>query len=239
MVVSLTRSAWLALVLATPMAYVLFDRRPLTRADRSLLQAGVGLPVVLGVFIAMMHILPAPEKAVAQAAAAPGTPAALAQTSSAPPEAVANRLSTFGRLSSDFTLNTRLQDARWAVDDWLASPLLGRGTGSFVQIHGTRVGTEAWISNLVLHTLVDTGLVGLAIQALLFLLVARRAWHAACATTDPQFEIGLKALTLGFLVMAIAYQVTDGTWLAVFWIHLGLMVNGIYCVGAGAKSSIE
>jgi hypothetical protein len=35
---------------------------------------------------------------------------------------------------------------------------------------------------------------------------------------------------LGFLVMVIAYQITDGTWLAVFWIHMALMVNGVYCV---------
>jgi hypothetical protein len=37
-------------------------------------------------------------------------------------------------------------------------------------------------------------------------------------------------MILGLLVMLIAYQLTDGTWLALFWIHLGLMVNGVYRV---------
>jgi O-antigen ligase len=92
------------------------------------------------------------------------------------------------------------------------------------------MGSEAWVSNLILHTLVDTGLLGLVIQVSLFVLVAGRTWHAARVTSDPRLEVGLKAMTLGFLVMLIAYQITDGTWLAVFWIHLGLMVNGIYCV---------
>jgi len=223
-VLALTRSAWLAVVIASPIAYVLFDRRPLTQADRPLLKAGVGLPVLLGTLIAILQILPAPGKnQVAQA------PAAAA--------AVGDRLSTFVRLNSDFTVNTRLQDARWAVNDWLASPLLGRGTGSFKQIHGTRVGTEAWISNVVLHTLVDTGLVGLVIQMSLFGLVGWRAWQAACVSREPRLAIGLKAMTLGLLVMAIAYQLTEGTWLAVFWIHLGLMVNGIYCARAEANAT--
>jgi hypothetical protein len=235
-VLSLTRSAWLALVLASPMAYLLFDRRRLTRADRPLLQASVGLPVLLGAFLAILLNLPA--RAMVQPAALAGVRDTVSVSQPFESEAIADRVSTLGRLNSDFTVNTRVQDARWAVSDWLAKPLLGRGTGSFVQLHGVRVGTDAWISNLALHTLVDTGLVGLAIQTLLFVLVARRTWRAAAATAEPQLQIGLKALTLGFVVMAIAYQVTDGTWLAVFWIHLGLMVNAFYCAGATAKSSV-
>jgi O-antigen ligase len=206
------------------MAYLLFDRRSFTQADRPLLKVGVALPVLLGTLIGVLQILPAPgESQVARTSAAA--------------VAVSDRLSTFTRLNSDFTVNTRVQDARWAVNDWLESPLLGRGTGSFKQIHGTRVGTEAWISNLVLHTLVDTGLVGLVIQLSLFGLVVWRAWQAASATRDPGLAIGLKAMTLGLLVIAIAYQVTDGTWLAVFWVHLGLVVNGIYCARADAHAT--
>ena len=80
--------------------------------------------------------------------------------------------------------------------------------------------------------MVDTGLVGLVIQLSLFGLVAGGAWRAATVTRDAALAVGLKALTLGWLVMMIAYQMTNGTWLAVFWIHLVLMVNGIYCVRA-------
>jgi hypothetical protein len=235
-VLALTRSAWIAVVSVGPLAYVLFDRNRLSEADRPLVQATFALPVLLGVLIVMLRILPAPDSLSADSIHATAASQPDARTSAhgqaAPGHVVAGRLSTLGRLESDVTTNTRLQDARWALNDWLASPVLGHGTGSFVQLHGIRVGTAAWISNLILHTLVDTGLVGLVIQLSLFVLVASRAWRAATITRDPALAVGLKALTLGWLVMVIAYQLTDGTWLAVFWIHLGLMVNGIYCVRA-------
>jgi hypothetical protein len=233
-VLALTRSAWLAVVAVGPLAYLVFDRRRPARADRPLLLATVALPLLLGVLIAALQVLPTPPDRPAAATAAPATSSS-AETPSgpsprAPASAVRDRLDTLGRLDSDLTINTRIQDARWALDDWWASPILGHGTGSFVQIHGRRVGTDAWISNLILHTMVDTGLVGLAIQMSLFVLVGWRAWHAALVTADPRLELGLKALTLGLLVMGVAYQFTDGTWLAVFWIHLAFMVNGIYRV---------
>jgi O-antigen ligase len=218
-IISLTRSAWLAVVTAGPLGYVLFDRRRLGRADRPLLQTVVALPVLVGTLFGAVQLLPA------QARLAQPLP-----TAALPSAVVGERLSTFSDLGSDRTVNTRIQDAVWALRDWQASPVLGRGTGSFLQIHGVREGTEAWISNLVLHTMVDTGIVGLAIQMSLFALVAWRTWLAASATAERPLEIGLKAMTLGFLVMVIAYQFTDGTWLAAFWVHLGLMVNGIYCV---------
>ena len=236
-VLALTRSAWIAVVSVGPLAYVLFDRSRLTEADQPLVQATFALPILLGVLIAMLRILPAPDALSphplnAASASEPSARSSEREQANAPGRVVAGRLSTLGRLESDFTTNTRLQDAQWALNDWLASPVLGHGTGSFGQLHGIRVGTDAWISNLILHTMVDTGLVGLVIQLSLFVLVAGRAWRAATVTRDAALAVGLKALTLGWLVMMIAYQMTDGTWLAVFWIHLGLMVNGIYCVRA-------
>ena len=233
-VLSLTRSAWIAVATAGPLAYLVFDRRRLARADRPLLQTIVAAPLLVGAFIGVLHLLPSrPIDGAARRAfrTADGVTTFVPSSRLAGgPTGIADRLATFGSLGTDFTLNTRVQDARWALDDWRASPWLGRGTGSFAQLHGVRVGTEAWLSNLVLHTMVDTGLVGLAIQVSLFVLVARRAWRAAQVTVDPGLAAGLKALTLGFLVMVLAYQITDGTWLAVFWIHLALMVNGIYSV---------
>lgn len=217
-VVSLTRSAWVAAVAAGPIAYLAFDRRSIASVDRPLLATILAMPVFVGVTYAAIQALPAPDPSIA---------------ASAPIENdMSSRLATFKRLDSDLTVNTRVEDAKWAIEDWWASPWLGRGTGSFLQIHGIRVGTEAWISNLILHTMTDTGLVGLLIQMTLFGLVAVRAWRIAGVATDPRLAIGLKAMALGLLAMFIAYQLTDGTWLAVFWIHLGLMVNGIYCAGA-------
>ena len=269
LVLSMTRSAWIAVLAAGPLVYLLFDRRWLRRADRPLLATTIALPLAFVATFLMVGLLPNPtgrpaaeaQPAMTVAAAAapivtpsaaptPAAPAPAPAPSAPPPVApapasaapapthaamppriaadVSSRLSTFKSLESDFTVNTRLQDARWAIDDWRVSPWIGRGSGSFAQIHGIRVGTEAWISNLVLHTLVDTGLVGLTIQMSLFLLIAVRAWRLATRTAQPTLEVGLKGLVLGLVVMLIAYQVTDGSWMALFWIHLGLIVNGIY-----------
>jgi hypothetical protein len=220
-VLSLTRSAWIAVIVAAPAAWLLFDRRRAAAAGPALWQTAWALPAALMVLIGIFQWVPAtPPPATA------ASRLAMQQRSSA----VQARVASFGQLESDFTLNTRIQDAMWAIEDWRASPWLGRGTGGFLQIHGIRVGTEAWISNLILHTLVDTGLVGLVVQMSLFGLIAHRTWRAAAATSSEGLAAGLRALTLGFLVMAVGYQLTDGTWLAVFWIHLGLMLNGVYIV---------
>ncbi len=256
MALSLTRSAWLAIVVAAPLTYLLLDRRSLTRADRPLLLASAGLPVALVGMVGAMWLIPAPaptgsvpgamptlegqparswgrQPAVSPVIQRPASGTGLdtngARITSTVP-GLSDRIRTLGSLDSDFTVSTRLQDAKWAIEDWWQSPLLGRGTGSFGQIHGIRVGTHAWLSSLVLHTLVDTGLIGLAIQMSLFSLIAIGAWRAAAVTRHPALATGLRAMTLAFLVLMIAYQVTDGSWLAIFWIHLGLMVNGIYCV---------
>lgn len=222
LVVSMTRSAWIAVVAAGPVVYLLFDRRWIPRADRPLVSAMAAVPVVFGLTFALVRFMPGPNLSLTAERGA-------TQADTAAGSTLSHRLSTLGRLDSDFTVNTRVQDARWAIEDWRASPWIGRGTGSFAQIHGIRVGSEAWVSNLVLHTLVDTGLAGLIIQCSLFLLVAVGGWRAAAHTTDPALAIGLRAMVVGLFVMLIAYQVTDGSWMALFWIHLGLIVNGIYC----------
>ena len=257
--VSLTRSAWLAIIVVGPLSYLFFDRRSLSRADRPLLLTTVTMPVLLVAFIGALMIIPSGDSAAAAPPTAPrppssalrslpGSPAPVLspvvrrpQSGSLEAESgavagVSQRLQTLGQLENDFTLSTRLEDARWAFDDWRESPIIGRGTGAFVQIHGIREGTPAWVSNQVLHTMVDTGLVGLAIQMSLFMLVAYRAWNASRQSAEAALSFGLRAMTLGFLVMMVAYQFTDGTWLAVFWVHLGLMVNGIYCVRAEASA---
>lgn len=245
LVVSLTRSAWLATLLLGPAAYVLFDRRGFRRVDRDLVHVTVGLPIVLGFILGLWSLLPAPSGAEdVPASVTTGVPQAQELTApvsnrpvAAEPSAVVERLSTIRQLESDRTVSTRVQDVRWAIDDWQESPVIGRGTGSFAQIHGSRAGSEAWVSNLILHTLLDTGIVGLGLQWWLFALVLARTWRAAGATTDARLAVGLKGLSLGFLLMLMAYQLTDGSWMAVFWVHSGLMVNGIYAADQGRRAT--
>jgi len=185
-----------------PLAVINAVHRFPDRFQRLLLLQIIAVPVALTIFLVLLALSPDVD--------------------------LVARLQSFGRLAADPTWSIRLIDARNAYQDWLARPLLGHGTGSFAQLHGIRAGTIAWISNLVLHTLVDTGVVGLIIQLALVFLIFRDAWRAGRRSRAPELQIGLPALAVGLLAMLIAYQTTDGTWLALFWVHLGLMANGIF-----------
>ena len=210
LVISLTRSAWVAIGLGALLAFLTVGRRFSGRFQRFLLLLLLALPLALTLFLFLLALFPETN--------------------------LVERLQSFGRLAADPTWQIRLSDARNAFRDWLSSPLFGHGTGSFAQLHGIRAGTVAWISNLILHTLVDTGLVGLAVQLALIFLLYRDAWRAAHSSPSPELQIGLPALALGLLTLFITFQLTDGTWLALFWIHLGLMANGVFTARQAAQN---
>jgi len=209
--ISLTRSAWIAVALAAPLAFISSERSLSSRTRRLLVLLVIVLPISLALLLGAMRLFPSAD--------------------------LAARLSSFGRLASDPHWQVRLTDARIAYHDWLTHPLLGNGTGSFAQLHGARAGTPSWISNQFLHTLVDTGVVGLLIQLALLFLILRDAWRSGQRSYAPQLQVGLPAMAAGLLTMLICYQATDGTWLALFWIHLGVMANGIFVADRTRESA--
>ena len=210
LMIALTRSAWIAAALTVPVALGMAWWRTGARPDARLVAVAVAAPVVFAVLQSVL------------------TPGAAAMADSPFSERFATM--TPDGLADDFTVRTRLEDARMALEDFAASPILGHGTGSFFMKHGIRAGTRAWISNMTLHILVDTGVVGLLIQLALVLAVVVGGWTASVTTRDPRVAAGLQALLLGLLIIGVTYQITDGSWLAVYWIHLGLIAHGIACV---------
>jgi O-antigen ligase len=131
------------------------------------------------------------------------------------------------------TLN-RVVQATSAVDEVLEHPVFGSGTASFQltwdwQALGADWGDQGWIANTELRVLHDTGLVGLAVFLGFLVSLVRRSRKVLKYETNPE----LVALLAAAVVYCISFQATEGTLLAFFWVHLGL----IGCVIAVSSAS--
>ena len=116
-----------------------------------------------------------------------------------------------------------------AVDGIIAHPLLGNGTASF-QLLSTNeelgVGGEdqgAWIANVQMRILHDTGIVGF----FLFVFFAVALGWRALRILKQQRRPELAALMVGCAIYAITFQATEGTLMAFFWVQLGLFATAI------------
>ena len=108
-------------------------------------------------------------------------------------------------------------------------PLLGSGTASFnLSFDWNRyvpawASDKAWIGNAPLRVLHDTGFVGLAVVLGFFVSVwwkVRRIWKQS--RIPEGLTLGLVG---GLLLYGMTFQLTDGTILAFFWIHLGFLAS--------------
>jgi O-antigen ligase len=125
---------------------------------------------------------------------------------------------------NDNTVAERLDTYAKAVDGIGDHPLIGNGTGSFGQRYLYRsVNEPAWVGNLELHLLYDTGIFGLLAFFGCVGGTARLAIRAYRQTRDPARRALLLALGAGTVVLLVAYQATEATWLAFTWVHLGLL----------------
>ncbi len=110
------------------------------------------------------------------------------------------------------------------LDQFVDKPILGNGTDSFQsQFDWASIGFNdeafGWLGNTEIRVLHDTGLVGFALFA--GLLVSLIAAGRRVLKREPHPE--LLALMLSLLVYAVSFQFTEGTLLAFWWVHLGLI----------------
>ena len=239
---SFGRGAWLAIGVCGVIAFIFFGRSLRGRWQR-LTGVGIGVPLVLVLVIGVAVLAPA-------------------ETGS-PVGALVGRLRTFGQLMSDATFAARLDDYGVAFADWLQHPWIGWGPGTFYQLHGMRRWEAAWITNLILRTLQETGVFGLLFflgfsgMVLAEAIAAARRMGAAtggaatggAATEGTPLLSGvsegeadralLLGLALGFTVLLLAYQATDGVWLAAFWIHAGLLTSGARALRSVAARNVR
>jgi O-antigen ligase len=130
---------------------------------------------------------------------------------------------------TDDTAISRVIIMQEALQEIPGHLLIGNGTASFnLSFDWTRyipewASDKTWIGNAPLRILHDTGLCGLAAFLGFFAVVVykvRNAWK----TVDRQGLIVISLLA-GTLIYAISFQSTDGTILAFFWVHLGLLAS--------------
>src|SRR6266700_3055403 len=140
----------------------------------------------------------------------------------------------------DTNVKLRVFQAAVAMEDIIAHPVLGNGTASFQlsfsyeDLGYGEVDQGAWISNVEMRVLHDTGIIGFAAFALFvgFLLV--RSWKVA----QREFSTELLALFFSALVFAITFQATEATLLSFGWVHLGLMGSGLAAYTARQRPSL-
>jgi O-antigen ligase len=125
---------------------------------------------------------------------------------------------------ADPSLRIRADMASQAAAEFAAHPLIGHGAGSFGVDHFDGQGRPGWISNLELHVLYDSGIIGLVA---LFGGLAVSGWAAIRALRhgDPAHRPAILGVLGAVAVLLVAYQATEASWLGYTWIYLGLLAR--------------
>jgi len=201
LLLSLSRAAWIMFLAGATLVVIFEYRNAWVQANRFIL-AMVALPLLIFGLLSITPYLPASLPFV-------------------------NRLQSFLNLGFDATFSARLSDWSMALEDWAQRPLTGWGPGSFFAIHGVLRAHPAWISNLSVRLLQETGVIGLvAFGGFLatLLLPAIKTLRRGLDLMDRGILLGL-IISYGVL-LGLAYQSTDGIWLAASWVHAGLIAAG-------------
>jgi len=160
------------------------------------------------------------------------TPVGVAAASIATPVPVSKSSTFVGKVQDAASFNesvsvtSRERIYSQAFEGWRRSPVLGWGAGAFPQLYPPPFDHSYWIANLELHTLFDTGIVGLAFLSTAGALAAWRGVRllrgppAAWDTT----RFVVFGLEVSFVGLLIAYQVTEGSWLGFTWLLFAMLV---------------
>jgi hypothetical protein len=203
-VVSLTRSAWVAVAVVLVLTVLSPYRH---RIDiRSLAVAMLATAVVIGAVLGVDRFGNYYQRTTVAGPVVGAPPASTGFGSSRLIVVLANGVDALGRL---YQFNT-------AFGDLKRSPLLGSGTDSYGQRH-TYLGLPEHIANLELSVLNDTGIFGLLLFGAFGTAIAVVTWR----NRREPIVVGLGAMVL---VVAIANQSTETLELMITWLLLGLLL---------------
>lgn len=204
---SLSRAAWLTFALGVVLVWAFQGRNQWLHTHRVLI-AATAAPFFALLILSVAPLLP-------------------------PTLPFVDRLQSFLTLASDPTFSARLEDWSLALSDWRQQPLTGWGPGSFFDLHGLLRSSPAWISNLSLRLLQETGIVGLLCFLGFLLAVLVPALKTISQQKDSRERVALLGLVIGYVMLiGLAYQSTDGIWLAASWVHAGLIAAGTYVLNS-------
>ncbi|MGI8588354.1 MAG: hypothetical protein ACR2M0_11825 [Chloroflexia bacterium] len=136
----------------------------------------------------------------------------------------------FFSLAGDPSLNHRADTARLALDGILAHPLIGNGAGSYGDAHPATGNLEGWISNLELHLLYDSGVIGAGALLVGLGMLGRGAWRMLrrpSVSPEEDLRVEVIALVGALVALLTAFQATEGTWLAFSWVYVGLLARAV------------
>jgi hypothetical protein len=116
------------------------------------------------------------------------------------------------------TLDYRMERVRIGLDEWSASPWIGRGAFSYGQRHFESGGAPDTIAVWPVAALHDGGLIGLAGLLALIGLAGIRLWRAAA---DPARGPTATAFAAAGIVLLVAYLATTALHFAITWLIFG------------------
>jgi hypothetical protein len=208
---SLARQGWACLIIVGAMVLLYHQRRAKIQWKR-LASVGVGILATLLIGVSLMRDLP-------------------------------QRLATLaiGQVADDPTVVHRLKYLALAVEDIREHPMIGLGSSSFQLLYEDQdnIGAgPAWLDNLFIRVIHDTGIVGMIVFAWFLVELGRRAWRVLGSSSHNQASTAVGALSAGGLVMLIAYQLTDASTLGFTWIHFGVLAAAVRIAGASSPGAV-
>ena len=195
---SLTRGAWLAVIVLLPLFWVLYP----TRVERRFAHLGVlvlAAPLALAALLALILFAP-------------------------PTFPIVSRLQSLTQLNVDQTFSLRVLRWRLAQQDILMRPFIGWGPGTFAQLHGLQRSRPAWLDSLTIKSAQEGGLFGMIFMYGLWATTLLDGFRAALRQPDQPYRGTVLGLTFGALALFLAYHATDATWLAFMWVWLGALI---------------
>lgn len=127
------------------------------------------------------------------------------------------------------SVQKRLQDYQKALDFWQESPWIGIGPGNYgpryydYPSHDQVTGWEA-VNNQYLETLAETGILGLLLLALIYVVVIWRSIAAYFKTNDLFLKSVLFGLLAAFIAILVQYNFFSTLYIMHIWFLIGLLL---------------
>ncbi len=140
-----------------------------------------------------------------------------------------NFLGHVSNLFGGASFNERVEMYDIATDAWMDHPVIGIGPGSFgpyASAHPYVVPNHGWniVNNLYLELLAESGIVGLALMTIVFLIVLIRSVKALMVAKDPFLRTILLGVFAAFTGILIQYNTFSIIYIVHVWFTIGILI---------------